>query len=82
MQENVGTTDRMGRAFVGSALITVGMEYLFNGNRRIFGVASLVAGILIVESAITRVCPANYLAGIDTREEGDLTKWPTMERGV
>ncbi|XYI02577.1 DUF2892 domain-containing protein [Sorangium sp. So ce1128] len=32
------------------------------------GLVALVAGALIVESAITRVCPVNRLLGVDTRE--------------
>jgi hypothetical protein len=31
------------------------------------GLAAMIAGTLVAESAITKVCPVSALAGIDTR---------------
>jgi hypothetical protein len=68
MDENVGTIDRTLRALIGSALITVSLTSMGALRGRIAGLVTLIAGVLTVESAITRVCPVNYLAGIDTAE--------------
>jgi hypothetical protein len=67
MQENVGTTDRLLRSFAGPALLAYGIARLGGIRREPYGIAALVGGALILESAITRVCPLNALLGIDTR---------------
>lgn len=68
MKENVGHFDRVLRAFLGSVLLSVGVTGLGAMRGRIPGLATMIAGILTIESAITRVCPTNYLAGVDTSE--------------
>lgn len=68
MQENVGNTDRTIRSIVGPALIGLGYTALGGNKGRPGGLATMLLGTLIIESAITRVCPANALLGIDTRE--------------
>jgi hypothetical protein len=74
MQENVGRLDQTARAFLGPALITIGVAGLGAGRSRLAGLAAVIAGTLLTESAITRTCPTNYLLGIDTREiEEELT---------
>jgi hypothetical protein len=67
MQENVGTTDRVIRAVAGPALIVSAFSRFGAARGRTAGLAALVAGALIVESAITRVCPVSAMVGIDTR---------------
>jgi len=65
MQENVGNADRLWRIGIGASLATVGLMRLRSGR---LGPALLFAsGALLLESAITRVCPVNSLLGIDTR---------------
>lgn len=70
MRENVGNTDRTIRSIAGPALIGLGYTALGGSKGRIGGLATMILGTLIVESAITRVCPANALLGIDTRDAG------------
>jgi len=66
MQENVGNTDRLLRIGIGASLATFGLLRLKSGR---LGPALLFAsGALLLESAITRVCPVNALLGIDTRK--------------
>lgn len=66
MQENVGDTDRLLRIGIGASLATLGVLRLRSGR---LGPALLFAsGALLLESAITRVCPLNSLLGIDTRK--------------
>lgn len=69
MEENVGKKDRMIRSIVGPALITFGYAVLGGKKGHIGGLASIIAGTLITESAITKVCPVNEFFGIDTREK-------------
>ncbi|WP_437515266.1 YgaP family membrane protein [Sorangium sp. So ce1099] len=71
MQENVGTLDRTARLVAGPLLMGLGATALGGLKGRPGGLVALVAGALIVESAITRVCPVNRLLGVDTRE-GEL----------
>ncbi|WP_437931232.1 DUF2892 domain-containing protein [Sorangium sp. So ce291] len=68
MQENVGTLDRTARLVAGPLLMGLGATALGGLRGRPGGLVALVAGALIVESAITRVCPVNRLLGVDTRE--------------
>lgn len=70
MRENVGNTDRTIRSIAGPVLIGLGYTALGGNKGRPGGLATMILGTLIVESAITRVCPANALLGIDTRDGG------------
>lgn len=78
MKENVGKTDRMVRTIAGPALIYLGYKPWGGHRGDMMGLAAIVAGVTLVESAITRVCPLNALFGIDTRDrdlvERDLQK--------
>jgi hypothetical protein len=67
MKENVGTTDRAIRSILGPALVVAGFTRLGGRSGRLVGLAAIIAGTLVIESAITRVCPVNAVAGIDTR---------------
>lgn len=71
MQENVGNADRLLRIGIGVSLISVALTRLKRGR---LGPALLFAsGALLLESAITRVCPVNSLLGIDTRKGSGLS---------
>lgn len=67
MRENVGDTDRVIRAVAGPALVLAGLTRFGAARGRTTGLAVMIAGALIIESAITRVCPMNSILGIDTR---------------
>jgi len=68
VQENVGNRDRMMRSIVGPMLMGVGLTKMGARQGRPLGLATMIAGALIMESAVTRVCPVNAALGIDTRE--------------
>ena len=68
MKENVGRTDQTLRSIVGPLMLVMGYHWL-NGNRgKPAGLAAMIFGALIIESAITRTCPLNAFLGIDTTE--------------
>lgn len=69
MKENVGNKDRLVRALVGPALIGIGYLALGGKKGKLSGIGAIVDGSLLVESALTRVCPVNGFLGIDTREK-------------
>ncbi|MFD2518965.1 YgaP family membrane protein [Salinimicrobium flavum] len=69
MKENVGKQDQLIRSIVGPALIGIGYLALGGNKGKIEGLASIVVGTLLAESAITKVCPVNYFFGIDTRKQ-------------
>jgi uncharacterized membrane protein len=56
--------DRGVRAVLGPALVAWGAADLRRSPAR--GAAAMVAGALIAESALTRVCPLNEALGVDT----------------
>jgi uncharacterized membrane protein len=67
MKENVGSTDRALRSIAGPALVLAGITRLGALQGRVTGLIALLAGALVIDSAITRVCPVNSVLGIDTR---------------
>jgi uncharacterized membrane protein len=67
MKENVGTTDRVVRSVLGPALLVLGYRRLGARRGRLAGLATMIAGTLVIESAVTRVCPLHAALGIDTR---------------
>jgi uncharacterized membrane protein len=67
MKENVGDAERMLRAVAGPALMALGFFRLGAWRGSTLGLATMIGGALVLESAITRVCPLNALLGIDTR---------------
>lgn len=69
MKENVGKKDRLVRIIIAPALIGLGYTVLGGNKGRLGGLAAIMAGTLIAESAITKVCPVNALLGVDTREK-------------
>lgn len=66
MQENVGTADRWLRVAVGGALVLGSLRALRRGGGIAPGLA-LAAGAIVLETAVTRVCPVNAALGLDTR---------------
>jgi uncharacterized membrane protein len=66
MQENVGPVDRTVRSVVGPALMLLGATRLGARDGALLGLAALVGGALLVENAITGVCPLNAALGIRT----------------
>ncbi len=80
MQENVGRTDRIVRALASTAMIGLGLSGLFRGRRIALSVTSLLAGVVLGETAITRVCPLNAALGVDTREQRSGADGATFSR--
>jgi hypothetical protein len=68
MKENVGRVDQSFRAVLGPALMVLGYSRLGGRFGSLKGLATLVAGATVIESAVTRVCPLNALFGVDTRK--------------
>jgi hypothetical protein len=67
MKENVGREDRLVRFVTGPIVFAIGYGRLGGRQGRSLGLATMIAGVLIVESAITAVCPLNAALGVDTR---------------
>ena len=74
MKENVGKIDRIARSIIGPALLVVGYKKLGGDRGELVGLAAMIAGTTLVESAITRVCPLNTLFGIDTRRKEEVVQ--------
>jgi hypothetical protein len=66
MKENVGRKDRNMRRIVGPLLLLMGYRMWNAKRRRTLALATIVAGSMVSETAVTRVCPLNALLGIDT----------------
>lgn len=71
MRENVGRKDRILRSILGPILMGIGVVELALAERRALGGVALVAGALVLESAITRVCPVSAALGLDTRTNAE-----------
>jgi hypothetical protein len=67
VRENVGREDQALRSVAGPAIMAMGLWKLGANRGKPAGLAALIGGALILESAITRVCPVNKALGIDTR---------------
>ena len=67
MTENVGGWDRILRSVVGPGMLALGYVWLRGREGRLPGLAAMIGGALITESAVTRVCPVNRLLHLDTR---------------
>lgn len=66
MRENVGGWDRAARGVAGPALLALGYTRWGGSRGELGGLAAMLAGALVAETAITRVCPLNELLGVDT----------------
>ncbi len=74
MKENVGRIDRMARSIAGPALMALGYRQLGGRTGHRAGLAAMVGGALLVESAVTRVCPLSALFGVDSRSPGERAR--------
>lgn len=72
MKENVGTEDQILRSFTGTALLSLGYKRLGGRNGKILGLSAMILGALILESAVTKVCPLNAALGINTKRKPGL----------
>ncbi len=54
------------RTVAGPVLVALGYSRLGGNRGALPGILAIVSGALLVETAITRVCPMNELLGIDT----------------
>jgi hypothetical protein len=72
MKENVGKLDRAIRSVAGPGLIFLGYSRLGGQEGRPVGLLAMLAGVGLIESAITRVCPMSALLGIDTRSDREV----------
>ena len=66
MRENVGGADRTMRVVAGPALMVLGYAAWGGSRGELLGLLAMLSGALITKTAITRVCPLNELAGVDT----------------
>ena len=74
MKENVGRIDRMIRFVVAPALAGFGYTRLGGNKGRLPGLAAMIVGVMIFESAVTRVCPVSALLHLDTRTTRERTR--------
>jgi hypothetical protein len=92
MQENIGDIERWLRVAAGGALIFGGARALSARGAALAPALMLASGALVLETALTRVCPLNALLGVDTRksrstpeqlsEAGGTSGDSMMERAV
>lgn len=73
MRENVGGADRLLRAIAGPALIAAGYARWGGSEGQPMGLLAMLAGALVTETAVTRVCPLNEALGIDTARRVSLS---------
>ncbi|HET7230645.1 MAG TPA: DUF2892 domain-containing protein [Longimicrobium sp.] len=66
MRENVGGADRTFRLVAGPMLMALGYARLGGRDGGVGGILAMLAGALITETAITRVCPVNEALNVDT----------------
>jgi hypothetical protein len=74
MKENVGNVDRAVRAVLGPTLIVLGYQQLRGKRVAPLGLLAIVSGALLMETAITRVCPLNSAFGLDTRTDEERAR--------
>jgi len=66
VKENVGRVDQAVRSILGPALLALGATHWGGRRGRVTGLAAMIAGALVTETAVTRTCPLNALLGVDT----------------
>ena len=66
MDVNVGQIDQVIRGIVGPSLVAAALVRLGARQGQPMGLLALAGGALMIESAITRVCPLNAALGINT----------------
>jgi uncharacterized membrane protein len=65
VKENVGRLDQIVRGVVGAGAVALALSQL--RKHPILGALGIVAGAMVTETAVTRVCPLNTALGLDTR---------------
>ena len=74
MKENVGKVDRIARSIIGPSLMALGYARWGGRDGKLGGLTAIVSGALLVESAVTRVCPINGWLGIDSRNAAEIER--------
>lgn len=74
MRENVGGMDRAWRAVAGPALLALGYGKWGGRAGALPGLLAMLSGLLITETAITRVCPLNEALTVDTARRVRLSR--------
>jgi hypothetical protein len=74
VKENVGSTDRVVRSLAGTLLILLGYTRLGARRGRLPGLFGIAGGAMLLESAVTRVCPLNALLGWDSRTPHEIAR--------
>jgi uncharacterized membrane protein len=69
VKENVGRTERIVRIVVGASVAAASLTQI--RRHPILALVGAVAGALVTETGVTRVCPLNTAFGIDTRSTAE-----------
>lgn len=69
---NIGTADRTARLIVGGLLALIGLAMVADvvAVGQLFGTVALVAGVVLIGTALVRTCLLYRLLGIDTVRSG------------
>ncbi|WP_090623102.1 YgaP family membrane protein [Natrinema salaciae] len=72
MKNNIGSTDRIGRAVGGAVLAAIGVATLVGALEfgTVVGVLAVVVGAVLLGTALTRICLLYRILGVDTSESG------------
>ena len=70
MERNVGGSDRIVRGVLGIWLVVVAAAAYRNGARERAAIAG-IAGLGLLQNAVTCFCGGNYLFGIDTTTDSE-----------
>lgn len=71
MRQNIGNSDRVLRGTIGIWLVVVAVSALRVGRRTTAAIAG-VAGIGLLQNALTGFCGGNWLLGLDTSNGNDV----------
>lgn len=70
MKENVGGAELVVRSIAGPALLAAGLTVLGARQGKPAGLAALIWGAMVTETALSRTCSVNGLFGRDTATGG------------
>ncbi|EMA40152.1 YgaP family membrane protein [Halococcus hamelinensis] len=68
MRQNVGETDRVVRGVIGIWLVMTAISAFRSGRKTVCMVTG-IAGLGLLQNALTGFCGANWLFGVDTTSE-------------
>lgn len=74
MKENVGKEDQIVRTIVGISLLPLGYKKWGGENGNLIGIGVMMFGVLLLESAVTKVCPLNKALGVNTKRDSGLVR--------